>query len=188
MEIHVFFFFWMKEYDYTRKVNEKIDDYNLEVAFLELGTKREPSRGSGSIWTLLNGQDSTLEKESRLWKALDEEIMALCYLKEMSSVFKLILFVLCLPPHKLIFFVYFLSLSNTIMPLIPSLNSLAMHEPKSLLVGKESCSFLETKIGSLMKTHSYKGIWYRKIIPIIKLNHESIDDIENSLLYKRRDK
>ena len=35
-----FFFKWIREYDYTRKANEKIDVYNLEVGLLELPTKR----------------------------------------------------------------------------------------------------------------------------------------------------
>ena len=37
----------MTEYDYTRKANEKIDVYHLEVALLELGTIRDPGEGAG---------------------------------------------------------------------------------------------------------------------------------------------
>ena len=37
----------MIEHEYTRKVNAKINVYNLEIALLELGPKREPNRGKG---------------------------------------------------------------------------------------------------------------------------------------------
>ena len=43
-----------------------------------------------------------------------------------------------------------------------------VHEPESLLVGKECCSLLETKIGSIMKIPSSEGIWNKKTILIIK--------------------
>ena len=34
-------------HEYTRKVNAKINVYNLEIALPELGPKREPNKGKG---------------------------------------------------------------------------------------------------------------------------------------------
>ena len=135
----------------------------FEVALLELATIRDLG-GRGRIWTLLNGHGSTLEEESRLWKHWIEEIMALRSLEETSTVFKLF------GCHQI---------NSFSLPTLPSYLILSyafnaffiqfcVHEPESLLVGKECCSLLETKIGSIMKIPSSEGIWNKKIILIIK--------------------
>ena len=77
----------MIEHDYTRKVNAKINIYNLGVALLELGPKREPNRGKGQHINLVQWAWQHIGEGKSFVKALDEEIMAQCYFKKMSTIF-----------------------------------------------------------------------------------------------------
>ncbi|CBI20587.3 unnamed protein product, partial [Vitis vinifera] len=45
------------KHEYTRKVNAKINAYNLEIALLELGPKRKPNRGKGQHLNLVISQN-----------------------------------------------------------------------------------------------------------------------------------
>ena len=80
----------MIEHEYTRKVNAKINAYNLEIALLELGPKRKPNRGKGQHLNLVQWAWQHLGEGKSYVKAPDEEIMAQCYFKKMSTMFPII--------------------------------------------------------------------------------------------------
>ncbi|KAJ8531379.1 hypothetical protein K7X08_026813 [Anisodus acutangulus] len=76
------------EYAYTSKVNVKSDVYSFGVVLLELVTGRQPINGDEHI-NLAQWAWKHHEEGNPIIDAIDEEIKEECFLKEMSSMFKL---------------------------------------------------------------------------------------------------
>lgn len=76
------------EYAYTTKVNEKIDVYSFGVVLLELVTGREPNNGDENT-SLAEWAWRRNAEGKPIVDCLDEEIKELCYIEEMTTVFKL---------------------------------------------------------------------------------------------------
>lgn len=76
------------EYAYTSKVNVKSDVYSFGVVLLELVAGREPINGDENI-NLAQWTWNHHEKGNPIVDAIDEEIKEACFLKEISSMFKL---------------------------------------------------------------------------------------------------
>ncbi|KAJ0026087.1 hypothetical protein Pint_07412 [Pistacia integerrima] len=77
-----------REYAHTTKVNEKTDIYSFGVILLELTTGREANYGDEHTY-LSKWAWQYLQDGNPIVDALDEEIKEVCYLDEMSRVFKL---------------------------------------------------------------------------------------------------
>ncbi|KAI4379933.1 hypothetical protein MLD38_006169 [Melastoma candidum] len=82
------FGYFAPELAYTTKLNEKIDMYSFGVVLLELVTGREAHNGDEDT-SLANWAWRHYVEGRQISDAMDETIRKVCYLDEMTTVFKL---------------------------------------------------------------------------------------------------
>ncbi|KAB5553201.1 hypothetical protein DKX38_010512 [Salix brachista] len=82
------FLFFIAEYAYTTRVNEKIDVYSFGVVLLELATGKEPNSGDEQT-SLADWAWQQFGQGTPIADCLDPEIKEPCFLQEMTTVFNL---------------------------------------------------------------------------------------------------